>query len=97
MRTLFFLLLLGFLSLSRLPCAGRIRFRGVLEFFVVDAILWRGWFVWHDTSVVRARGRRTRCGTNEPYSHFKFEFFFYTNERFLLDENIQYRLIIRRA
>jgi len=75
MRTLLLLLLLRFLSLSRLQFAGRIRVVGVLEFVVVDAFLWRG-FPWHGGSVCTARWRLTRCGAKEPYSHFKFEFFF---------------------
>ena len=80
MRTLLLLLLLRFLSLSRLQFAGRIRVVGVLEFLVVDAFLWRG-FPWHGGSVCTARWRLTRCGAKEPYSHFKFEFLFLKQTR----------------
>ena len=91
MRTFLLLLLLILLCLSCLPCACRICLLGVFGFAVVEFILW------HVTSACMARCRRSRCGTKKPYSHFKFEIFFYTNARCLLDENTQYRLIIRRA
>jgi len=81
MRTFPLLLLLNLLCLSCRPCTGRICFLGVLEFVLVDFILW------HGTIACIARCRRSRCGTDEPYSHFKFEIFFYTNARCLLDEN----------